>query len=126
MPSPRVLIVDDQPVFRRAARDVLEARGYPVVAEADCESAPCTPLARFNPDAVLLDVCLGSESGLHVSRVLTLARPGVSVLLTSAEALQASHEHVHDCGARGFVLKSRLADVDLEAYWPARDPRAWT
>jgi CheY-like chemotaxis protein len=34
--APRVLLVDDQPDFRQAARLLLERRGYAVVAEAGC------------------------------------------------------------------------------------------
>ena len=36
----RVVIVDDQPIFRHAARHCLEARGYDVVADARSLSSP--------------------------------------------------------------------------------------
>ena len=38
--APRVLVADDEPVFRGAARAVLmERRGYTVVAEAGCAAS---------------------------------------------------------------------------------------
>lgn len=117
MPSTRVLIVDDQPVFRWVARDFLEARGYVVVAEADGVATAMEALRRCVPDAVLLDVCLGEESGFDVARALTGVAPDLAVLLVSADDRYMCRESVRDCGARGFVLKSRLVKVDLGTFW---------
>src|SRR3954464_12999294 len=117
MPRTRVLIVDDQPAFRRAARDVLEARGYAVVAEADGQAAALDAVARCTPDAVLLDVCLGSESGFDVAPALLRAAPHLAVLMVSAEERQGCAQRVRASGARGFVAKARLAEVDLATYW---------
>jgi DNA-binding NarL/FixJ family response regulator len=114
---PRVLIVDDQPIFRRAARDLLELRGYSVVAEADRSSVAFDAVERLAPDVVLLDVCLGTESGFDVARALTRAYPELPVLLVSADEARGHPESVRECGARGFVLKSRLAHTDLTAHW---------
>ena len=123
MPSTRVLIVDDQPVFRRVARDLLKARGYVVVAEADGADTAMEALRRLAPDAVLLDVCLGEESGYDVARALTGAAPDVAVLLVSADERWVCRESVRECGARGFVLKSRLVDADLGTFWRQAEGR---
>src|SRR5689334_13028061 len=112
----RVLIVDDQPVFRRAARDLLEARGYTVVGEADGLAAALEALDRCAPDAVLLDVHLGAECGFAAAHALVRARPGLSVVLVSADELE-DPARVGTCGARGFVLKPCLSHVDLDALW---------
>ena len=117
MSSTRVLIVDDHPVFRGVARELLEARGYTVVAEADGMATAVEALQRCVPDAVLLDVCLGEESGFDVARALTGMRPDVAVLLVSADEEDRSSERVLRCGARGFVLKARLVKTDLSAFW---------
>jgi DNA-binding NarL/FixJ family response regulator len=117
MPPPRVLIVDDQPVFRQVARDLLRVRGCSVVAEADCLRTALDALERCAPDAVLLDVRLGAESGFDVARALTRARPGLAVLLVSADEGHACPERVRECGARGFVPKPRLVDADFGALW---------
>src|SRR4051812_39498658 len=64
---PRVVIVDDHPAFRRAARALLDARGFTVVGEASESTAAQTLVARLAPDAVLLDVGLGAECGFDVA-----------------------------------------------------------
>ena len=123
MPSTRVLIVDDQPVFRRVARDLLKARGYVVVAEADRADTAMEALRRCVPDAVLLDVCLGEESGFDVARARTGAAPDVAVLLVSADERWVCRESVRECGARGFVLKAHLVDADLGTFWRQAEGR---
>ena len=117
MPPKRVLIVDDQPAFRHAARDLLTSRGHAVVGEADGLISALAALEQHQPDAVLLDVCLGIESGFDVGRVLTGLRPGLSVLLASSDDRYGDDTRVRECGACGFVSKSRLVDADLGALW---------
>jgi DNA-binding NarL/FixJ family response regulator len=116
-PTTRVLIVDDQPVFRRIARTLLETRGYTVVAEAEGMDSALEALERCLPDAVLLDIGLGEESGFDVARALTRLRPELAVLLVSADNEHEFSERVGWSGARGFLLKTRLVMADLGAFW---------
>jgi two-component system response regulator EvgA len=111
----RFLVVDDHPGFRRAARTLLGARGFFVVGEADCGASARHLVDVLRPDGVLLDLRLGSESGLVVARSLTAARPGLWILLTSADDTHPGEHRVAGCGARGFIPKERLAHVDLAA-----------
>jgi DNA-binding NarL/FixJ family response regulator len=110
----RFLIVDDQPAFREAARELLELRGHSVVAEAGNGTEALAAAAEFNPDAVLLDVRLGDESGFDIARALTNAWPELPVLLVSVDT-GTSPEAARACGARGFVSKHQLHTVDLAA-----------
>src|SRR4051794_221311 len=124
MQRTRVLIVDDQPVFRLAARQLLEARGHVVVGEADGGAAALQALAQWGPDAVLLDVGLGSECGFEVARALIAAQAGIAVVLVSADGGGIASERVRECGARGFVAKQRLGDADFAAIWGESDSGA--
>jgi DNA-binding NarL/FixJ family response regulator len=122
-PAPTcVLIVDDPPSFRRLARELLERRGYSVVGEADSAAAAVDAAERLAPDAVLLDVRLGDSNGFEVSDALTRASPAPAVLLVSNNDY-CDCRRVKDSGARGFVLKSRIAATDLAEFWPT--PAAW-
>ena len=118
---PRVLIVDDQPSFRGVARRVLEWRGYAVAGEADSGAAAIAAAESLAPDAVLLDVRLGEDSGFDVACAMTEACPGLPVLLVSSIDYRGCHALLRACGSCGFVLKSELARADLAAFWPPRD-----
>lgn len=120
--TPRVLVVDDQPAFRDAARRLLERRGYAVVAEASCAASALDAVERFAPEAVLLDVRLGDDNGFDVCRRLTRAQPGLAVLLTSTGQYEHSHELAASNGARGFISKTRLLDTDFGQFWPPPRP----
>ena len=116
--APRVLVVDDEPTFRAAARQLLERRGYAVVAEASCAATALDAVERFAPQAVLLDVRLGDDDGFEVCRTLTRARPGLAVLLAST-AESDDYDHLAaSSGARGFVNKVRLLNIDFGQFWP--------
>jgi DNA-binding NarL/FixJ family response regulator len=114
----RVLIVDDQPCFRNAARALLEAREYRVVGDADCAAGAIEATERLAPDAVLLDIRLGDDDGCDVARALTRAHPGLAVLLVSSDDDRLSAAPLEHTGACGFVLKSRLVTTDLAELWP--------
>jgi DNA-binding NarL/FixJ family response regulator len=114
----RVLIVDDHPVFRRAARALLEARGFAVVGDADCSATALEAVKQLEPDGVMIDVRLGDESGHDVALALTRLQPAPAVLLVSVLDPGDGEERALACGARGFVLKGRLAAADLGRYWP--------
>jgi DNA-binding NarL/FixJ family response regulator len=114
----RVLIVDDQPVFRMVARALLEARGYVVVGEAGCAASAREAVERLAPDAVLLDIRLGDDSGHEVARSLTQLDPAPAVLLVATDHHGDEDERARGCGARGFVPKDRLAEADLGEFWP--------
>jgi DNA-binding NarL/FixJ family response regulator len=114
----RVLIVDDAPVFRDAVRELLERRGYTVVGEADSAASAIDAVARLAPDAVLVDIRLPDGDGFELSAALTRVHPELAVLLASADRVSPSPARVQASGARGFVLKTRLAATDLTQFWP--------
>jgi DNA-binding NarL/FixJ family response regulator len=114
---PRVRVVDDHASFRRAARELLRHRGCEVVGEAACATAARELVARTLPDAILLDVRLGEENGFEVARALLREHPDLAVVLMSADIECAPPDRVREAGARGFVPKWRLAEVDLAALW---------
>jgi CheY-like chemotaxis protein len=118
----RVLIVDDSAPFRRAARELLQRRGYLVVAEAGTAAAALNAVERVAPDALLVDVGLPDGCGFELATALTRAQPNLAVLLTSANDPPATNERLRACGARGFILKSCLAAAPLERFWRTPSP----
>ena len=102
----RVLIVDDHPSFRAAARMVLENEGFVVVGEAGDGLTGIAEAQRLAPDAVLLDVNLPDLDGFEVAARLA---DGPAVVLTSSRDAREFGPLVDRCGARGFVAKAELS-----------------
>ena len=68
----------------------------------------------------LIDVRLGYDDGFEVCELLTRFRPGLAVLLVSAT--EPEHpERVTRCGARGFVAKYRLHNIDFKEFFRVAD-----
>jgi DNA-binding NarL/FixJ family response regulator len=100
-------------------RQLLERRGYTVAGEADRGATAADLVDRLEPDAVLLDVDLPDESGFELTARLIRVRPGLAVLLTSVDFDDNAFAQAHVSGARGFVPKTQLAQVEFGMFWPS-------
>ncbi|HEX6023891.1 MAG TPA: response regulator transcription factor [Solirubrobacter sp.] len=107
-----VLIVDDHPGFRQAARALLEADGFKVIGESATGTEGLADAHRLRPDLVLLDVCLPDVDGIEVAGRL---RGGPAVVLTSSRDASDYPPHFENCGARGFIAKAELSGQALAA-----------
>jgi two-component system, NarL family, invasion response regulator UvrY len=82
----RVLIVDDQAVFRGIAREVIDATpGFASVGEAASGEEGLAAVAELEPHLVLLDVRMPGLDGIEVSRQLQATHPDTVVVLISVE-----------------------------------------
>ena len=72
-------------------------------------------VARRRPDLVIVDVNLGTVSGLDVTWALTAEHPGLRVLLVSGDDAACDSARAAQCGAGGFLPKDRLTSSDLAA-----------
>jgi DNA-binding response OmpR family regulator len=64
-----VLIVDDSWLFLAAARDRLEREGLRVVGVVTTSAEALRRAEELRPEAVLVDVMLGGESGFELAGV---------------------------------------------------------
>ena len=113
--APRVMLVDDHPIWREALeRDLLEA-GYDVVgAFGDGETAVrVAPATR--PDVVLMDLQLPGISGVEAAGAIVRADPSVRVLMFSQSGEDADVLAAVKVGARGYLVKSARKQDLLEA-----------
>lgn len=100
----KILIVDDSALMRRLLRRMLEPRGYQIVEAADRASA-LQGYTSEEPDMVLLDLNLGTTSGLDVLAQLRTLDGGVRVVMVTADTEDSTQIAVEQAGARGFLLK---------------------
>jgi CheY-like chemotaxis protein len=111
---PTVLVVDDNPEFRAAARALLEAEGFAVAGEAGDGAAALAAAARLRPAIVLLDVGLPDLDGFAVAERLAaeLAPPPAVVLISSRDA-GAYGPRLATAAALGFIAKRDLSGASL-------------
>jgi DNA-binding NarL/FixJ family response regulator len=112
---PTVLIVDDHPAFRAAARAILEADGFQVIAESTTGGDALEAVERVQPALVLLDICLPDIDGIEVAGLLTAADRERAVILVSSRDASDCEPLVAQCGARGFIPKAELSGSAVAA-----------
>lgn len=108
----RCLIVDDNAGFRDEMRALLEEQGISVVADASCGSEAITQIVESRPDVVLIDIDLGAESGLALTRTLGNALDGVAVpnvILISTHDESEYADLIEASPAVGFLAKTDLS-----------------
>ena len=110
-----VLIVDDHPGFRSAARALLEADGFEVVGEAADGESGLAAAARLRPGLVLLDIQLPDLDGFAVAERLASWQPPPAVVLVSSRDSSAYRRRLADSPALGFITKSDLSGAAVAA-----------
>lgn len=102
----RILVADDQPLFRTAIATLLtEQDDFTVIGEAvngldAVEKAHALPL-----DLVVMDVEMPVMDGLEATRLIREQLPGVKVVMLT---VSESEDHLFDAiryGAHGYLLK---------------------
>jgi two-component system cell cycle response regulator DivK len=102
----RILVVEDNQPNRELLCDWLEAEGFEAIAAENLEQA----FAAFKsqpPDAVLLDVQLGSEDGLSLAAWIRKGPTSRStpVIAVTAHAMVTDQERVMQAGCDACVSK---------------------
>jgi CheY-like chemotaxis protein len=102
----RILVVEDNQPNRELLSDWLEAEGFEVEAAENLAQA----FAAFKiqpPDAVLLDVQLGSEDGLALAEWIRKepTLQGTPVIAVTAHAMVTDQERVMQAGCHACVSK---------------------
>jgi two-component system, NarL family, nitrate/nitrite response regulator NarL len=110
----RVLIVDDNRSFLTSARALLESEGLEVVGVVADGPGAAAALEVTHPDVVLVDVDLGRESGVSVTRELAAAHPQVCIILISAYPEVDLPGVLAQTPALGFIHKPAVSRRAIE------------
>jgi two-component system response regulator FixJ len=104
MLSPLIVIIDDDKLFRWAVSSVLQGAGYRV-HEAATGAEGLTAARDYHPGAVLLDIRLPDMDGFTVLKAIRQARPGLPVLMLTADPTPGTRRQALRLGAHACFEK---------------------
>ena len=114
--SVKVMIVDDHPLVRSGFRFVAEARPeIELVGEAGSAHEAIAMARSVRPDVIVMDIGLGSHSGIDATRTIRTARPETRVLFVTMHDDETTVLHALHSGGSGYVLKGADDDELIRA-----------
>lgn len=101
----RILIADDQALFRDALSCLLEEHGHEVVARAASCSDAVTLAVQHTPDIVLLDVCEPISRLVTTTREISERVPSTAVIILTDQPDELLLFRAVAAGAKGYLTK---------------------
>ena len=116
MPPRRVIVADDDVLLREGLASLLTSSGFNVIAQAGDGAELLQQVRALRPDVVVVDIRMPptrTTEGLAAARVIRDELPDTAVLVLSAH-VEVDHAMELLASGRGigYLLKSRVADVD--------------
>ena len=106
----RILIVDDHPVVREGLRGLIDSQDdMQVCGEAATVESAMQLLRELTPDAMIVDISLGKESGLDLIQQARAQLPTLALLVLSMHDEMIYAERALRSGAGGYVMKQEAA-----------------
>ena len=112
----RVLIADDQALFRRGLYVVLGTEeGIEVVGEAENGEEAIAKAEDLAPDVVLMDVRMPKVNGIDAARAIRAMAPSTRILMLTVSDEEDDLYEAIKAGANGYLLKEISVEEVAEA-----------
>jgi len=112
----RILLVEDNKVFREALELLLGLRADVEIVASVGDGAAAVPAAQqYRPDVVLMDYRLPGLDGVQATAAVREACPGVAVVCLTASANAREIEALYEAGAAACLTKDQELDDIVDA-----------
>lgn len=102
----KVLIVEDDAVFRRLLTSILLSRFPSIeVKQASEGKEALKEINRVRPNLIFMDIRLPGESGLVLTRKIKALYPDIIIIIFTNHDLPEYREFAHQSGAEYFLSK---------------------
>jgi CheY-like chemotaxis protein len=107
--SNRVLIVDDNPLVRKAASSLFTLDGFSVCGEAGDGAQAIEVAKQTRPDIIVLDFSMPVMDGIRAAKALRRIMPHVPLILFTAHAGSALEKDALAAGITAIISKQQDA-----------------
>lgn len=108
VPSIRVLVADDHPIYRAGLVERLadDEGEFTVVGEASNGKEAFEMTESLRPDVVLMDLHMPLMTGIEATAKIKANFPGIQVLILSATTADSDLQSAIAAGASGYLVKT--------------------
>ena len=115
MKTMRVLLADDQTLFRKALASLLASRpNTEVVGEASDGEEALEKARDLKPDLVLMDIRMPRLDGLEATRILKQEFPEMKIVMLTVSSAEEDLFQAIKNGAQGFLSKNLRPETLFE------------
>lgn len=100
----KIIVVDDDPVFRKAVIKILKANGFRVFEEAII-LAVIKSILRESPDLMLLDLYMLKARGIEIIKTMRRMRIDLPVVIISGRISHHDLRILQEYGVTDFLVK---------------------
>ena len=112
----RILLVEDNQVFRDALELLLDMRADVEVVASVADGSHALPAAaQHRPDVVLMDYRLPGMDGVQATTALREAHPEIGVVVLTASANSREIDALYAAGASACLTKDQELETIVEA-----------
>src|SRR5437879_7682199 len=118
----RLIIADDQRLFRQSLRIVLEHESdLKVIGEASDGQETYELAKALRPDVVLMDVEMPKLAGIAATKILVKALVGIKVLILSSYSDEDRVIQGIQAGAVGYIVKDATPEEFVKIIWATHE-----
>ncbi len=112
----RIVLVEDNDVFREALELLLGLRSDVEVVASACDGTEAVPKCReLKPDVILMDYRLPGLDGVQATAAVRDACPNVAVVCLTASASMRETDALYEAGAVACLTKDQELDEIVAA-----------
>lgn len=112
----KIFLVDDHPLVRESLTGLIhQTSDLTVCGEAADIPSALESITRTKPDLAIIDITLGSESGIDLIRALRERFPDVRLIVLSMHDERVYAERAIRGGARGYIMKRESTGKIIDA-----------
>ncbi len=109
----KILIIDDEKLFREDLAELLSIRGYECKTAVDGKMG-CEVAQEFVPDVILCDIVMPGQSGIElIGKILQICPEGFVIMITAYGTIETAVEAFHK-GASDYIMKPLILEDVLK------------
>lgn len=122
----KIILVDDHVLVRKGLSNLIaERQGFLVVGETGSGQEALQLVRTLMPDVVVMDILLGQENGIEISRQILAEFPSVKIVILSSELQLSVIRESLQAGVSAYVIKTAAPEELLLAIAAAMDNRLY-